>query len=88
IAQSVSSWAPWLLEAEFLSSWAGLRPKAPDERPYIGLAKSRPGLAVATGHFSTGILLAPITGRLIADLATGKRPSISEGHLYDPERLS
>jgi glycine oxidase len=48
-------------------AWAGLRPGTPDRLPILGETPFK-RLLVATGHFRNGILLAPLTGRLIADL--------------------
>jgi glycine oxidase len=47
-------------------SWAGLRPKAADGLPVLGPCGEIEGLFYATGHYRNGILLAPITGELIA----------------------
>ena len=47
-------------------TWAGLRPGTPDGRPFVGPTELE-GLWVATGHYRNGILLAPVTARLIAD---------------------
>jgi len=51
------------------SAWAGLRPDTPDHLPILGSTPIR-NLLVATGHFRSGIILAPLTGRWIADLIT------------------
>ncbi len=48
------------------SSWAGLRPRAADGLPVLGQYAEIDGLFYATGHYRNGILLAPITGELIA----------------------
>lgn len=61
---------PDLAEATFVRAWAGLRPGTPDEWPILGPSPV-PGLFLATGHYRNGILLAPITARLLADLLTG-----------------
>ena len=47
-------------------TWAGLRPGTPDGLPILGPTPWK-GLLCATGHFRNGILLAPLTGKLIAD---------------------
>jgi glycine oxidase len=49
-------------------AWAGLRPRAEDERPLLGESADVKNLFYATGHYRNGILLAPATGELIADL--------------------
>jgi len=52
-------------------AWAGLRPGTPDGLPILG-ATSMSGYFVATGHYRDGILLAPITARLMTELLTGQ----------------
>ena len=47
---------------------AGLRPGTPDRGPYLGAVPGWRGLWSATGHFRSGLILAPITGQIIADL--------------------
>lgn len=59
----------------FVASWAGLRPATPDRLPYLGAAGME-GLVVATGHFRNGILLAPVTAELVAEIVTGREPSL------------
>jgi len=59
---------PSLRKAEVASEWAGLRPGSPDDLPIIGRLPGRENVYVATGHFRNGILLAPITGKLMSQL--------------------
>ena len=66
---------PKLAEAKILEDWAGLRPGTPDGLPILG-ATEIPGYYVATGHFRDGILLAPITGEVMADVIEGRAPTI------------
>jgi glycine oxidase len=47
-------------------SWAGLRPRAADPLPVLGPCAEIEGLFYATGHYRNGILLAPVTGELVA----------------------
>jgi D-amino-acid dehydrogenase len=56
--------------------WSGLRPLSHDGLPYIGRFPRYSNLAVATGHAMLGVSLAPITGRLIAQLLSGEPTSI------------
>jgi glycine oxidase len=58
------------------TAWAGLRPGTPDRLPYIGPVQDVPGLLLATGHYRNGILLAPITARLIADVVAGRETEV------------
>ena len=50
-----------------LEMWSGLRPATPDHLPIIG-PSSIPGVFYATGHYRNGVLLAPITASIIAEL--------------------
>jgi len=59
--------APALRNFAISETWAGLRPGTPDGRPTIG-ATALEGYYLATGHYRNGILLAPVTATLIADL--------------------
>ncbi len=55
-------------------AWAGLRPGTPDRLPYLGAVEDLDGLVVATGHYRNGILLAPVTARIVADIVAGRTP--------------
>jgi glycine oxidase len=66
---------PGLACAELLETWSGLRPGTPDELPILG-PTDVDGLLIATGHYRNGILLAPITAKLIAECITDGKPSI------------
>ena len=77
IMASITALVPGLQRAEMAASWACLRPAAPDGLPLLGRVPAREGLVVATGHFRNGILLAPITGKLIAELIVEGKTSIS-----------
>ena len=61
---------PELIKAKILEDWAGLRPGTPDALPILGATATR-GYYVATGHFRDGILLAPITAQVMAEVITG-----------------
>ena len=67
---------PALADAKFLESWAGLRPSTADGLPILGTAPRQPRYVLATGHFRNGILLAPATAHVIAQLLTGEKPSV------------
>jgi glycine oxidase len=68
---AATQYLPELALAVVTESWAGLRPGSPDDLPLIGPTEI-PGIFVASGHFRNGILLAPITAQIVADLVTGK----------------
>jgi len=67
--------APALRHRPILDSWAGLRPFAREGLPILGHSQNIEGLFYATGHFRNGILLAPITGELIADAIVFQKSS-------------
>ncbi len=58
---------PDLAGREVLDRWAGERPCTPDGMPLVGTSRVAPGLAVATGHGMWGMILAPVTARLITE---------------------
>jgi glycine oxidase len=65
---------PALESARIDETWAGLRPDSPDHLPILG-PTDLDGLLIATGHFRSGILLTPITARLIREWVTKKKTS-------------
>jgi glycine oxidase len=67
--------APGLADARVEETWAGLRPDSPDHLPILGPA-DLDGLLLATGHFRSGILLTPITARLVREWITEQRVSV------------
>jgi glycine oxidase len=66
---------PALAAARVEETWAGLRPDTPDHLPIIG-PTDLDGLLIATGHFRSGVLLTPITAKLICDYVTGMAPTL------------
>jgi glycine oxidase len=78
--------APRLADATFSSAWAGLRPGTSDGLPLLGRLPGWHGVTVAAGHFRDGILLAPITGEVMADLLARRRPRLALD-AFDPARF-
>ncbi len=76
---------PELSGATVTRAWAGFRPYTQDELPLIGRVDID-GLLVATGHFRNGVLLAPITGEIIAALILGEAPA-HDITAFSPRRL-
>jgi glycine oxidase len=68
LLRAATALAPALSESEVVASYGCLRPASADGLPLLGRVPGRPGLILATGHFRNGILLAPITGKLISEL--------------------
>jgi glycine/D-amino acid oxidase-like deaminating enzyme len=71
--QAAVELVPGLAGSKQHEAWAGLRPGTPDELPILG-ETSLEGYFVATGHYRDGILLAPVTAQLMADLILVKGP--------------
>jgi glycine oxidase len=63
---------PGAWQARFTRVRVGLRPQTPDGRPIIGPSARMPGLVYATGHYRNGVLLAPLTGELVARAVAGE----------------
>lgn len=76
LAAAAAAALPVLGELPIVETWAGYRPGTPDEMPILGADPDVEGLYYATGHFRSGILLAPITAEVIADLITGAAPAV------------
>ena len=89
ILQSAKRWFPALSNVPLARSFAGLRPWTPDHHPLIGPSARVDGLWYATGHEGDGVTLAPITGKIIAELIRGKTPELSGVDLsrYLPARM-
>ena len=67
--------------------WRGLRPCTPDGLPLIGRVPGVENVTLATGHGMWGLQLAPVTGRLVADLLAGE-PDTARLRPMAPERFS
>ncbi len=84
IAASIERMAPGLASAPVETAWAGLRPDTPDHLPVLGHVE--PGLIAATGHYRSGIMLAPVTAEIVRELVAGEgRRDLSP---FDPHRAS
>jgi D-amino-acid dehydrogenase len=87
IIDSFCRYYPEFTPADFegIQPWRGWRPCSPDGLPYVGRAKKFQNLSLATGHAMMGVSLAPITGKLIADLLAGEKPALDLS-LLSPDR--
>jgi glycine oxidase len=68
IIKSAVEIMPCIADQAITETWAGLRPRAPDDLPILGADPRVEGLIYATGHYRNGILLAPITAQAISEL--------------------
>jgi glycine oxidase len=67
LLDAVSDLVPHAWTAGFRGARVGLRPATPDDLPVIGPSRLVPNLMYATGHYRNGVLLAPLTAKLVAD---------------------
>jgi len=76
---------PALARLSAIRTWTGFRPATPDKLPLIGRWKAVPGLWIAAGHEGLGITTSLATGRILADLVSGRTPEIDPAP-FDPNR--
>ncbi|WP_421866881.1 glycine oxidase ThiO [Motiliproteus sp.] len=74
--ESALNMLPALQHCDVEAQWAGLRPGSPDGVPYIGAVEGVENLFLNAGHFRNGLVLAPASCRLVADLMLGRTPEI------------
>jgi glycine oxidase len=87
--RAAALWPP-AADAPEVESWAGLRPGTADGLPFLGQIGGDDGDApqfLAAGHHRNGILLAPGTAHVIADLLSGRTPAIDLAP-FSPHRAS
>jgi glycine oxidase len=87
LLEAVCELLPEAWGATFLEARAGLRPATADGLPVIGRSADMAGLVYATGHFRNGVLLAPLTAAIVADLVLENRddPALA---LTAPDRIA
>jgi sarcosine oxidase subunit beta len=81
LAELALSRVPALETAEVLTSWAGLYEVTPDHHPILGELPGLKGFWLATGFSGHGVMHAPATGQVVAELLTGGRPVVDIGPL-------
>jgi len=86
ILSAANELVPELEKAEIIETWCGLRPGTPDQLPILGPADVE-GLLFATGHYRNGILLAPITAKLIGEWISDRRVSL-DWQMFSPLRFA
>jgi glycine oxidase len=75
---------PALNDAELSATWSSFRPYTQDELPLLG-PSATPGLLWMSGHYRNGILLAPISAKIVADCVEGRKPPLELGP-FSPDR--
>lgn len=83
LKQFAATLVPSLRDCGVEQHWAGLRPGSPKGVPYIGEHPRIKGLYLSTGHFRNGIVMAPGSARLLADILLN-RPAILDPGPYTP----
>ena len=89
IMDAACAYFPDFSEQDFAGTkpWFGYRPMSPDGLPYIGRFERFTNLSAACGHAMLGVTLAPITGRLMTEILSGRKPSIDLA-LLRPDRFA
>jgi glycine oxidase len=86
ILSTAQELVPNLANAEVAELWCGLRPDTPDHLSLLGPA-GIDGLTIATGHYRNGILLTPITAKLVREWILEKRVSM-DWEIFNPLRFA
>ena len=86
IAAAAQSLVPEMEIPAEMERWAGLRPGTPDQLPVLGAGEGK-HCWHAAGHYRDGILLAPVTARVMAQAITGERPDVALD-AYSPSRFA
>ncbi|HEY8611803.1 MAG TPA: FAD-binding oxidoreductase [Roseomonas sp.] len=73
--------------ADRVTTWLGHRPSTPDGMPCLGRARSCPDVIHAFGHGHVGLVAGPRTGRIVAQLLSGRPPEIPI-EPFSPTRFS
>jgi glycine oxidase len=84
---SAEALLPDLAGAEVVGHWAGLRPGSPEGIPFIGEVSQWPGLWLNCGHYRNGLVLAPASCQLLADLMLGREPIVDPAPYVPAARL-
>jgi glycine oxidase len=86
ILSTAQELVPGLANAEITEMWCGLRPDTLDHLPLLGPA-GVDGLTIATGHYRNGILLTPITAKLVREWIVERRVSM-DWEIFNPLRFA
>lgn len=79
-----TSWYPELSASAVRGTWAGIRPVSKDGLPLLGGSPDHVNVSVAIGHGRNGILLAPLTAKLMCDYIINDTPIV---HDLSPRRF-
>lgn len=76
LATAVASFLPELSAYNVTHHWAGLRPSSPHDIPFIGEHPNIKGLYINAGHYRNGVVMAPASAQLLADIILNREPII------------
>ena len=87
LTTSAAEILPETANLDIVEKWSGLRPRSTDELPIIGYVAGIDNLFIASGHYRNGILLAPLTAKMIAEKVVQNidSPYFS---IFSPERFN
>lgn len=68
-----------------LETWSGLRPRTRDRLPLMGAVPDRKGAWICSGHYKCGVSMAPLAGKCMSQLLSGRKPS-ADIEAFDPAR--
>ncbi len=88
MAERTERRVPAMGEAQVRKGWAGIYDVTPDWHPIIGKMKGLEGFVCAFGWSGAGFKMAPVTGEMLADLATGDHQCPIDSHLFRAERFA
>src|SRR5699024_9719421 len=74
IGEAVVRAFPQLANIRIIRTFGGLRPYTPDAKPILGPVPGIDGIYLAAGHEGDGVALAPITGKIMAQIVCGEEP--------------
>ncbi|MBW2092971.1 MAG: FAD-dependent oxidoreductase, partial [Deltaproteobacteria bacterium] len=77
IMKKIREYIPGAEDLELVEIWRGFRPCLPDSLPIIGRTDRCKNLILATGHATIGMVLGPVTGKLVSQLAAYETPEIN-----------
>jgi glycine/D-amino acid oxidase-like deaminating enzyme len=78
---------PALAAVRDVEGWAGLYEMTPDHNPVLGVHPARPGLVVAAGFSGHGLMMAPATGRIVAEIIQSGRSETFDVSIFAPDRF-
>ncbi len=76
LAQVAFEMVPALADAPMERHWAGLRPGSPNGVPYVGAHPNIEGLFINAGHFRNGVVMAPASAQLLADIVQNRPTAV------------